>query len=153
MLNTSGKIKYLKQSKDWDQKRKIHQENKDLNILQPRSYLDYKVHRKNKINMPDDNRDRVPRTTDSDLSNDKTDIQNDEKKSEDSEVDILNNSPEPPMDELLIAALDRRPCWIIALRYELPDWPPPPAQLPIWPVKTKQGKVGDVFWFKSIQHQ
>ena len=71
--------------------------------------------------MPDDNRDRVPRTTDSDLSNDKTDIQNDEKKSEDSEVDILNNSPEPPMDELLIAALDRRPCWIIALRYELPD--------------------------------
>lgn len=69
--------------------------------------------------MPDDNRDRVPRTTDSDLSDDKADIQNDEKEGEDSEVNVLNNSPELPMNELLIAALDRRPGWIIALRDEL----------------------------------
>ena len=69
--------------------------------------------------MPDDNRDRVPRATDSDLSNDKTDIQNDKQKGEDSEVNILNNSSELPMNELLIAALDRRPGWIIALRYKL----------------------------------
>ena len=69
--------------------------------------------------MPDDNRDRVPRTTDSDLSDDKADIQNDEKEGEDSEVNVLNNSPELPMNELLIAALDRRPSWIIALRDEL----------------------------------
>ena len=77
--------------------------------------LNNKVDGEKQVNIPDDDRDRVPGASNIDFNNDKRNIQNNEKKGEDSEVDVFHNSSHLPVEILLVASFHRRSCRIIAL--------------------------------------
>ena len=76
--------------------------------------LNYKVDRKNHINVADDDRDRVPGAVDVNFSDDKGNVQNDEKEGKDSEVNVFNDSSQFPVEELLVTTLHWRSGRVVA---------------------------------------
>ena len=77
--------------------------------------LKNKVSRKHQINISEYDGHRVARTADDHLSDNKSNVSKDEDKSKNSEVNVLDCSPEPPVHEFLVPSLNWWSCWIIPL--------------------------------------